>query len=332
MGLAYSDAPIIYRTGLRCDTSAHLLADLDDALVAAGWTRTTVTDGFMYSVESPQGLRAKLKITAVGDSFAFPFGAFQKLRLQAFQFDGLSNGQVHYLGAGAPFTSDGGYEVVAGKCQLFLAVVGLSGKTSHQPAYAFSFGIPYVPQATGTCAAVTGGATGVTSIWWCESTLLGTFCFRSSLWSEMTHDRCLNGVIFSKDDTNPRLDRTNGTLQLYPMTPTYNADFWFYIFPQTVRHTTKDTIYLHPWIGWDFKVLGLVWDAFLSTKVLETDDVDDVITTSEADSANGFRVGRWLGWSFGWPGEGKGGGMTYYARLYLLATEPYSRRPLNIAY
>jgi hypothetical protein len=317
MGVAYSRKPIITRT-LRADTVPHLLTDLDAVLVAANWPRTVITDGYEYALISPQGFQAKLRLTDLGDTS--PFTSAGLLTLQVTSADGTVLGQVHKLATGPTAYVDAGYEAVAGCCQLWIALQGITdahpgGVYLGAPEFSFACGIPYVQAPVTPACEMTAGPASTSEIWWSsgrDHPASNLTDFRSSRYCSQPYSYCLNGVVRVRGNGDSIY---LGPLQLYPLTLTEDADFFFFIQPQTVKYSSGDPLYVTPFVGWEFAIRGQLWDAFLATKDFP---VDTTKTTVELDAAGNTMTCNWLAWNYSYQGAGNGG--TWYATLFLLTT------------
>lgn len=317
MGIAYSEGTVVYTTP-RSDTSAHFLADLDAALTSAGWSGAAITGGTKYTIASPQGLQCKVKIF---DDGATVFGGWHYLTVQFLSVDETLLGFAHKLLYGVPDYEAYGYELVANQCQLFVALRGITqeGVIGSLRHYSVAGGIPYVPSSVDPeCAASAGPDAAVSRIFWsCGDAVFNTD-FRNSRYCTSAYSYCLNGAVTVKAAASSEAGPENpytGALQLYPLTMTGDADAWYLRQPRIVKYKSGDPLYLHPFIGWGFKIQGQLWDAFM---VSRDTTLDEIVTTRETDAGGGTRLSTWLAWNYQIPSGEKGGGGTWFATLYLL--------------
>jgi hypothetical protein len=329
VGVAYSNGPIAFRSDLRADTAAHLLADLDGALAGVNWASTPIADGYEYVLTSPQGLQCKVRIKNTGGTV---FGGYPYVTVQFVSIDGLHSGTEHWLVCGPAEFIAAGYQVVANCCQLFVSLRGITTDLLPSDLHSVAGGIPYVAEADPDteCAAAAGAdAETTTGIWWSSGgyhRAVGNF--RTSRYAQQNFSHFRNGVLVTKY-SGSNLGPTDGTLQLYPLTEPENVDFWFFSHPQILRYGDDAPFYIHPFIGWGYQIMGQLWDAMLATAPISP--VDSYISTTETDDADQIRVARWMVWNYD-VGDTKGGVGTWFATLLLLTGEPFTKCQANYAY
>jgi hypothetical protein len=260
MPVAYSNLPIIKGT-IRADSVAHLVADLDGLVARAGWTvKTTVTGGFKYTLTSPQGFQCKVLVQdAVSYLVANPSADLytgQSVVVQFMSFDESNKGFPHQLLA-HNFGVWSEMQVVVGICQLFISVAGRSGGGWSSVAG----GIPARPGGTGPCSAGLASAA-VTEIWWSCGGSQFPNDFRTSANCYACSTYCLNGMMHTTADDNS-IEPFNGRLCLFPLTPvnTYSVPINF----PAVTYSAHTPLVIDAFIGWEWKIRGQLWDAFLQT-------------------------------------------------------------------
>jgi hypothetical protein len=306
VAVAYSNHPVSHTT-IRSDTSAHLLADLDTALTAVGWSSSVVTGGHKYTLTSPQGYTCKVKIWDAGDS--------NRIRVQFLSTDETLSGYVHPLLYGVAAVYNIGYELVAGRCQFFLAVIGITTQSlvvgTHD--YTVAGGIPYVPASVVPECTASAGSDATTQIWWSSGAggsdysdvRLGRVCSGG-------YSYCLNSTVFVSTAAGADSGLTSG-LRIFPFTSVENVDVWYAARPRAVKYGSGATMYVEPYIGWGEQIRGQLWDAVQATK---GQLLDTTLVTSTIDT-NGHAVSlTWLVWNENI--TTRGGGGTYFSTLYLL--------------
>jgi len=327
MGVAFSDSAIAYQP-LRTDDPDNFIDDLDEVLVGVGWVSTPVTGGFIYTLTSPQGLQARLQVRNLGDSVPFA-GTYKYVTLQFLNMTGSVVGFEHKVTTGPGFSAEE-YWVLAGICQVFIAILGnststISGVPPDAHRTSFAGGIPYIPTPIGPeCEASSGDAEVTTSIWW-SSRRGGT----PEQWQHIRTGRyCCNyfdfqrnGAVYIHNNSSSLDTPYTGTLQLYPLTMTEDVDFWFYTFPRIIRYGDDGYMKITPYLGWTFSIWGQLWDAFLATDVLP---LESTVEYDETDvDTGGTRHTSWIAWNYyGASSTLLGGIGTMFATLCLLTGPP----------
>lgn len=324
MAIAYSQSPIVYTTGLRQDTSPHLRADLDTALLSAGWVHTTntVSNGFEYQCTSPQGLAARCQIYDTNTG-----GTGNQLTFKFLGTAGTNTGWQHTLLCSQTGTSyNNGYQIVAGVCQFFVSLPGVSYLNpvgAGHFANAVAGGIPFLPNSTNTeCTAETGGPL-PTELWWSCGATGNHTDFR-------TQNYCIAEFSYSKNNT-AYLGTTSGSfgddkyaLRLFPLVQTNaNAPVTVLMVPVFYDTGSPGTpIFIDSLMGWGNQIQGQLWDSFMMT---ESKLLEDVQTFSET-----FGTSTWINYSnapTGWQANGNG---TLLFALYLMTG--FQQGPGNYAY
>ena len=328
MAIAYSNGPVLYTKSIRCDTSANLRADLDAALTSVNWARVAVTNGFKYTITSPQGLQSKVLIQDQGTGYVI---------IQFLSMDETKQGLAHSIQYAATYASIG-YELVANQCQMFLALNGVAdlviptGGGANQRYYSIAGGIPYVANpAPGTECALSGGTNAaVSQIFWSSSEAAFNADIRTGWCPTSSFSYLLNSTLYSQapviDNAGPATPYT-GNLQIFPFTPTRDIGSGYYApsVARVERWGTLSPLYVDAFIGWGFAIQGQIWDAFQAT----ADQTLESILISTETAPNGATVrARWLSWNHYMTGAGTG---TYYGTLYLLTGKPFVQRN-NYAY
>ncbi len=271
MPVAYSNLPVVRGTA-RADSVAHLIADLDARVTAAGWTtRSTVTGGFKYTLTSPQGFACKVRfIDAANYETPADLYNFASVVVQFMSSDESRKSFPHQLNCTAFSTM----QVIVGICQLFISVPGVAGIPGGWGSVAG--GIPSRPNDTGPCNAGLGTVT-VTEIWWSCGGSQFAYDFRNSANCYADSTYSFNGVMTTVPDDNTVAPYA-GHLCLFPLTPvdTYTIPVQY----QAVTYSAHTPLCIDAFIGWEWKIRGQLWDAFLQTSAQTLDSVD---TFSDTD-------------------------------------------------
>lgn len=305
MSVAYSKSPVIKGT-IRGDTKAHLRADLDAILARAGWTvKTAVTNGIKYTISSPDGFQCKVLIeddTSYTGGIAIAGGG-PSVVVQFLNFAETAFGFPHQLAIG-PYPE---FQVVAGICQLFIAVPGLADGSGLSPQSSVAGGIPARPANLGPC--VVGIAPdAITDIWWScgaapsifvrfEDFRIGPFCS-----SYFTHG--LNGA--ATNYAGAALDASAGELCLFPLTPTLILT----VPSPVITYGSHDPLTIDALMGWGWQIRGQLWDAFLRTAA----GALDLLSTSTDTDSSGLPVTlQTISWH-----------TDFYSTLHLILGHPVS--------
>lgn len=325
MPIKFSGYPVLY-TLLRADTSAHLRADLDAAVLAAGWTvDSTLVNGKVYLMTSPQGLQAKCRIQDTGRAV---FLGPHVIDVQFNDVAGTSPGFQHDLPYGGGWISANKYTAQIGICQIFIKAAGQTSE-SHDGTrvYNVAGGIPWYPIPLEEPCQV-GEHVPPTILWWtgggCETNRGNQANFRTSRFQYAAYSVNVNGGLYvapGDSVTHATVDSYElGPLQILTQTATYNVDFWYYVPPKTLVYqppgtTPERPLNVEPLLMFRYNMIGQLWDAFCKTAPTA---LDEVITTVEKDQfGNDYDV-TWEAYNYDIPDELKGGGGTWYSTLYLL--------------
>jgi hypothetical protein len=322
MGVRYTGGPIVYLQTIRADTSANMRADLDAAVLAAGWTdKTAVTGGFKYTLTSPDGLQMKVWIQDLGDHTIT--NSF--IRITPTSFDEVRVGNPQVMVYGGAFSASL-YEVWANVCQFFVALVGtVSGATFIN----FACGIPAIPpDVASPCTAGLNPPT-VTEAWW-SSGAEGATDFRNSRYAVGGFSTCYNGsleVFASGQSFDPG---DGGYLALLPFCSTQNVDLQTSTPPQSVKYSNATPMRTDAFVGWDFVMRGQLWDAFLMATPAAA--VDDTFSYTETAEDGSTLETSWVAWNRTVISNPNGGSGTWLGTLYLLTQAPFGESLANIAY
>lgn len=312
MGIAFSDAPIVFRGDINGGGSASLLAGIDEALNAVGWTSEAIAGGKKYSFTSKQGLKAKCKIADIG----YQSGSDRGITIQFLSEDESQEGYRHPL----LYKTGRVYEVTAGRSQMFIAATGFSSDSPEGPGGAFGHavcgGVPFVPN----CLDEEHKQQLVTDCWWSsgtENNFFGAQGFRvgwntpfSSAW-----DGCVNlvreGGVNLPLETVLRLGVVSHPYQDYLGLPAN----------QKTQRIDGSPLFFEPMLIWGSPIAKLraqIWDALLGSKDAP---LDDEITTQEFDPVTGQLYGTftWRNWMHD---KASGAPASYYSALYLLKGSP----------
>jgi hypothetical protein len=150
MPVAYSGKPIIHDS-LRADTAANTIADLHAILILAGWQiNRSLTGGWVYDVTSPQITHYPCRVL-IQDDINYKIdnpGAdlynFRSVVIKFFNVAETVSSFDHQIKTNGTYSN---FQCVAGRCQLFISVVGEDGHGWSS----FAGGIPFVPIYSG-CA------------------------------------------------------------------------------------------------------------------------------------------------------------------------------------
>lgn len=311
MAIAFSQAPIV-AASIDGETSSALRAGIHSALTAAGWESEAVTDGYQYTLASPQStgageLQAKCRVRDIGQTVL----STPCVTVQFLSYDEGRLGFEHPVAVLAGRT----YELIAGACQMFLALPGYSSDP-HESVYAHAVcgGIPYVPKnLTGECA-LEGIAQSVSEAWWSSGVSAhNALAFRSAWY----HDEggrwsaCYNGDLAGSETA---AYQPENRLALKAVSHP-DWDLGIFLSNQQTQWMDESPLYFDPLLTWGTgvdaanglaRIRGQIWDAMLGSK--------DAPLGHEL-TAGGFTWRNWMhyqgGMSAGAPGS-------YYSSLYLL--------------
>lgn len=310
MGVRYSLSTIIFNQGIRADSSAHMIADIDACLVQAGWIHTAITGGWEYQAESPDGLQMALLLQQV------PADGSDYIRFTPTSADGSRVGLYQKIECNVATTTSY-WQIWANICSMFLAPMDDSLTGS---GISFACGIPaIVTPGTGPCTAGVTVPT-VTELWWsCGSgtdAFSGAADFFASRYASGAFNFSYNGVLYSATSNffyNPGSDP--GTLQLLPVCSTSNVDFLIGAPAQSLKWSNGTPLRTDALLAFNYQIRGQLWDAFLMND--QAPGIDEPFNYSETAADGTPLATSWIGWNYGNPG-GAGGGGTWLATLYLL--------------
>ncbi len=311
MGVAYSNTPII-RTTFDGSTPVNFLAGFRAVAEASGWGIASITDGYEFTLQSPQGGLAPVKLR-VWASF-YPWMP-NRVICRMVSSDGLRAGRDRWINASATWTDPGTFEIHANGCQFFVARAGLSDDT-------VSGGIPRVADLSDAQLFDAREMTwddqpvieDVTEAWWCAGPGGWNATLRWSPYDPDKFDACWNGVLISPDYTLGSLS----SLLLPPVVPVTGR----YRFPATWWN--DEPLYLDPLLAWPpqpgqpSRIFAQLWDAVqCSVRRPLGDEIE-------------FDGLDWVNWMYAsdvarWPD-------CFYASLYLLKGAPPGRSRGSYAY
>jgi hypothetical protein len=258
--IAYSQR-LIVNDVLRADTASNCIVDLGDQLVRAGWTLVrTVAGGAVYEATSPDSVDYKARLLIQDDTNwkvdnpHIDLYNFRSVVLQVMNVAETVKSFYHQIRADAFYSY---FQTVIGRCQVFLSVPGHDGTAWSS----FACGIPALPRV-GTC---TSGLTlsTITDMWWsCGGSQWG-FDFRSNANCYACMCYYLNGVLVTAPDNNS-ISPALGYLCLFPLTSpdTYSSGAinW-----PSITYSAHARLNIDAFLGWQWKIRGQLWDAFLQT-------------------------------------------------------------------
>lgn len=324
MGIAYSRKQIVIRN-IRIDTSDNFRADLESAILAAGWlkVRDVFQHGAVYECTTPdsRNLKARLLVQDQGSHGL----AGNYIIFQAMSHSETAKGQIHTIVYGN--TAIDHYQVLIGRCQLFLSVPGTSGAVYlGDQSTSFAFGIPSLPPTASSgssCGAFGTGAT-ITDIWWAngDGNLPFFQCknFRSAPLCFGCFDFSLNGSVTSVSPDSFTQDPSQGMLTLFYLTPTYNVDATGAQQNEIIKHSTLQPINLDATMGWQWQIRGQLWDAFQRTRPEPLDAIQSYVDSDVNDKPIPLTFQVWMS--------------SFYTSLLLLTVSPPALAGglLNVAY
>ncbi|MEN6537785.1 MAG: hypothetical protein ABFD89_29305 [Bryobacteraceae bacterium] len=274
MSIAYSKQPIVRATASGA-TRAALIDSLAGILTSAGWTAETIATGKRMMCTSPQGLQAKLWLQDLGEAMVSIYGPAVSLRMSC--ADLSHSTATHKLMAGRD------YDVIAGRCQAFVAMPDVSSQVASDGYWGhhFACGVPWLPETpTGDC---TGRlSTDVGAAWWLSSS--GLHSFRNGYQHEYsnwagywsTDGLAVRGAVSLSAHLQARVKSL--------MNDPYST-------PPQVVYGNGDPMYLDPLIAWGTpgesgppKIRGQIWDAVWPSLPL---DLGETFQLDEVDETTG---------------------------------------------
>lgn len=313
LGIAFTNGPVKFTDTLRCDTGAHLIADLDAFLLLVNWTHAAViTNGFIYTLTSPQTFPLFVSIQDVGNAGQPPsFSYSGHIVIQCMDnTSGLNAGWPHWIGYGygQPYL-----EAVADQCQLFLALPAGGTPPTFGAATSVAVGVPYVGIGTGPCTTGVNPIT-VSTVWWsCGAGAQNGIepDFRTAWAALLNFSYSLNGVTTLAPQSPPNPNQYSGMLNVFPLTPTNLS-------AQVVKYGFLTPLMIDPFIGWLWAIYGQLWDALLLTAIAGAQDSQ--FSTVEVNSGGGNSIADWIVW--GYENDGLSPAGTYFGTLCLLTAPP----------
>jgi hypothetical protein len=286
MGIAFTKQPIVRATATGA-TRAALIDSLAAILSSAGWTTENIRHGKRMQCTSPQGLQAKLWMEDLGETMVSVYGPAISLRASC--ADLSHSTATHKLMVGRD------YDVIAGVCQTFIAMPGVSSQVAPDGYWGhhFAFGVPWLPETpSASCAGRL--ETDVDAAWWLSGS--GLHSFRNGYQHEYgnwagywsTDGLAVRGTVRVESQLQARVKSL--------MNDPYGS------LPAVV-YGDGTPLYLDPLIAWGSpgrdgppKLRGQIWDAVWCSKPLElaatfeTEEIDE-------DSGQPFQV-TWENWSY----------------------------------
>jgi hypothetical protein len=324
MAVAFTQKAVRF-TKARCDTSAHLRADLDTILLSVGWTHVrSVTNGFVYALMSPppQSLSAKCLIQDQGKTFGVQ--NYPVIQIQMMSFTHEVAGASHPIIYGVSQLSAIGYQVLAGCCQLWISLPGYtaSAPATGATAHNMACGIPSLPPDVATeCSADLSTKPPITDLWWSGGGSIDGF--RNGRFCVIGYSFSINEVVTLPPPTNQ--DAYSGSLRIFPVTGTENTDYSAHIDPRTIKYNpagpnTGNPIFFDALIGWNYQIQGQIWDAFVMSRDMP---MDATYISTELDTNGKPYTAKWINYMGDTMSNSTfGGGSSWFASLYLLVASP----------
>lgn len=285
MGIAFSKQPIVRATATGA-TRAQLIASIVSILGAAGWSGAELANGWCMTCASPQGLQAKLWIQDLGATMYSTLGPAISLRMSCADDSSLT--EAHRLVASAARE----YDVIAGVCQVFIALPGASWQVAPDGfwGYHFAAGVPWLPTtATGDCAGQL--VTGIDAAWWLSST--GGESFRNGRYHEYA-----NWAGYWATDGLATRGHVGDGCQLQMRVKSLLNSSWATSFPGLPAVVFGDgkPLYFDPLIAWGSPVdggppsiRGQIWDAVWRSAPLDLGETFELQELDE-ETAQTFPV------------------------------------------
>ncbi len=278
MSIAFSKSDLlpgtIFYGTISGGSKAAFLADFLAAALSVGWSYTPITDGYLFSVTSKQGLPAKVKLWD-----RHLLGA-DELHIQWMDVTETLVGCRHRI----PMLTGRTFLLHMNNCQYFCGEPGLERGIS------FQGGVPWCPNVAATLGSCVDELFGDNpdptiveqAFWSCGCDASNTSNFRISFAAEHTQQwsTLLNSDLMNAEITNTYTTRNQ--LRLLPVliaTPVPN-DFW----SNALQHTKKfdgSELRVDPLLAWgdssgddvQAKHRGQLYDAFIPTLPYALDQV-----------------------------------------------------------
>jgi hypothetical protein len=303
----YTTGPIKFSNTIRYDTVAHWVADLDGVLSAVATARATVSGGFKYTLQSPDGLQMKLWIQDIaGTATLTPTSA-----------DESYTGDVATMATG---DSGPNYQAWANKCQFFLARVGQSD--NFRTPWNFACGILALPVGSGPCT-INGPAPNITELWWDSpaNAAINGLDWRSCRYSDGSFTLRYNGVVFT---------RTDGLLNMLVLAEAYNVDYNYGSPTTLMKYINGLAFHTDSLVSIGQIIYGQMWDSFINSIPLA---IDSTQTLNDVDDNGNTFSTTWLTWNYAPPNTPDStGAVTVLGCLQLLLTPVSSNILQNYSY
>ncbi len=277
MPVAYSNKTIIF-SGIASNPVTSLLSDLHTVLINAGWiVTTTLTGGHIYEITSPQTVDYKAHVLIqdnVNYKIDHPLADLFNFTSAVIQVLNVAEDKVSFpYQLNASFDAYTAFQVVAGRCQLFISVPGhIGGGWS-----SFACGIPYVPPLPGGACTVES-PTVTTDIWWACAGGQFIWDFRSQANALTTMTYYLNGTVFIAQP-GTSWQEWDGLLCLFPLTAVNTYAVAQIPWP-TITYSSHNVLAIDAFVGWQWQIRGQLWDAYLQTAA---GALDAIVTATDVD-------------------------------------------------
>lgn len=307
MGLAYTNLPVT-STLITATPPLTFLSALNSLLVAVGWTRLGNYDnGSYYQIDSPQGLRARVRIWYVNTPTS-P----NCFVLQCYSHaDPLTVGLEHRFVAGKTeaFPGDGSafttYRVWANCCQLFIGAAHPFSWLETWPR-AVECGVPHSYQATTPtplCTRETPASSMTNELWFSAGDDNGqTFDvlgmtgearvnFRNSFFCQrytLVHN---GNVLFAGDTGNPTVPVEANAFQLDILRSNFNWPGTYGYFSNGFTRPDGSPLAYNPMLSYQGYIFGELWDACLLSVPMGIDTTEDIF-----ESQRGITT-RWINYA-----------------------------------
>lgn len=276
MGIILS-LPISYSSTVRGDTNAHLRADIH-TILSALMPFVAITDGFAYTLTTPNGLTAILRVW--NPSLGGAAGVV------SFQMTDITNTRVgfeHWIDTGSGHT----YRLAACPSQIFLAASGVVRRVDVGNSVAM--GIPYVADVSPSSGCVEGIGPGTTTeCWWsCGDGGSNANHFRWTYFSGDAWSACYNGDLINSALT-PYSE--TGRLRLIPPAIAQRLDSPS-VSVRALFRGSNTPLYADPLIAWGsslnpLSIAKVRGQLFNSTMPTMDNALDATITVDLTDFVN----------------------------------------------
>jgi hypothetical protein len=311
VSIAFSEGSIFYDE-IRGDSRANFMTDFLAAAAVCGWSSAAITDGYLFTIASKQGLTAKIKLW----DRALP--GQDELHIQFMSFDTTLTGYRHSI----PMTTGRTYLLHMNECQFFLGVPEV------EALYAVQGGIPFVPDYAADIGDCTDevfleASPTITSQAFWSNGWTGTsgpnfrWSHQAGYWSALHNSDLMNSELV------PNYEARN-VLRIVPVAVSIGVptSFWSSILQRTKHFTLDETELIgfafDPILAWgsnsslsaQARFRGQIYDAFQPS--LDVADLDHHL--------NGLFGADWVHYMHKTPGTDPTG--TRFGSLYLALGNP----------